>query len=137
LPAYFLYIRGTRDPVALLEHHSILRVIRRFLIERWYINHFYYRFFASGVMKLSASVPKFIEDPLDSLFHKYLPSIPEGLYTMGAYVLGHRPKHGLDRGTPPEVPAIGPSLGFALLLALLFVAAYLIILLIRRSILNS
>jgi NADH-quinone oxidoreductase subunit L len=131
LPAYFLYIRCKSDPAALLERHTILRVVHKFLVERWYMNRLYYRFFASGVMKLSASVPGLIEDPLDRLFHNYIPSIPEGLYTMGSYVLGHRRKDGLAKGTPPEASATGTRLGFALFLALLFVAAYLIILLIR------
>ena len=131
LPAYFLYIRGKRDPVTLLERHSILRVFHRFFIERWYINYFYYRFVVGGIAKLSNVVPRAIEDPLDRLFHTFIPSIPEGLYSMGSLLLGHQQNREAGKGSGSQASPVGIGLGFALLLIMLLMVIYLMIMLVR------
>jgi NADH-quinone oxidoreductase subunit L len=75
VPAYLLYIAKKRNPESTLRKYVLLRVAHKFLWERWYIDHFYYWFFAGGLIKLSRRVPELVEDPLDRSFHRKLPAL--------------------------------------------------------------
>jgi NADH-quinone oxidoreductase subunit L len=74
VPAYFLYGRGKSFPEGLLRN-SVFQGIHKFLWERWYLDRFYYWFFAGGVERLSRLVPRMAEDPLDLLVHRSLPRL--------------------------------------------------------------
>lgn len=126
VPAYLLYISRKIDPKDMLKKHASMKVIHKFLWNRWYIDRFYYMFFVGGMTKLFTSVPQYIENPLDKLFHEIIPSVPEGLHRSGRSIL--RVKHGREEGkeAPTKEPVVGISLGLALLLVLLFIALYLI-----------
>jgi NADH-quinone oxidoreductase subunit L len=137
LPAYFLYISGKRDPAALLERRPILKRLYRFFGERWYLNRLYYHVVVGGMARLFNSVPRWIEDPLDKLFHHLIPSVPEGLYRMGRLMIGFPDTRRPVEGAWVEVPTVGITLGFTLGLALLFIALYLIAILILGWFLGS
>ena len=76
VPAYLLYFSGKIDPEDIVEKHAILKILHKFFWNRWYIDSFYYMFFVGGITKLYTFAPKYIEAPLDKVFHGILPSIP-------------------------------------------------------------
>ncbi|MCD6483615.1 MAG: NADH-quinone oxidoreductase subunit L [Candidatus Odinarchaeota archaeon] len=52
IPAYVLYIKRSKDPVALVSGNALLRGFYTFFYNRWYINTFYYKI-AAGIYGLS------------------------------------------------------------------------------------
>jgi NADH-quinone oxidoreductase subunit L len=132
--AYFFYISRRWNPASLLQRHFSLRVIHQFFLKRWYIHDFYYGVVIQGVAKLYSFVPNGIEDPLDRFFHRFIPSIPERIHSQAILLLADREKRKELKMAPPGNPSVGIGLGFALLLALLFFALYLIVLLIRGQV---
>ncbi|OYT62380.1 hypothetical protein B6U67_04510, partial [Methanosarcinales archaeon ex4484_138] len=76
VPAYLLYFSGKVDPAGIVEKYAVIRVFHNFFWNRWYIDSFYYMFFVGGITKLYTFVPKYIEEPLDKVFHVILPAIP-------------------------------------------------------------
>jgi NADH-quinone oxidoreductase subunit L len=126
VPAYFLYISRKVDSKDMLEKHASIKVLHKFFWNRWYIDRFYYMFFVDGMTKLFTSVPKYIENPLDKFFHKIIPSVPGRLHRSGRFILPVKYGREWEKGAPIEEPAAGINLGFALLIALFFMALYLI-----------
>jgi len=57
IPAYFLYISRKIDPKELIEKSILLRALYFFLINRWYINSFYYKI-ADGVRGIAREIRK-------------------------------------------------------------------------------
>ncbi len=131
VPAYLLYISRKIDPEGMLEKYLTLKVLHKFFWNRWYIDRFYYMFFVGGMTKLFTSVPKYIENPLDKLFHKIIPSIPGRLYDGGRLILASKYGREEVEGAPEEEPVVGISIGLALLLVLFCIALYLIAMFIR------
>jgi NADH-quinone oxidoreductase subunit L len=80
VPAYILYISRKKVLKSTIEKHLLVKGIYTLFWNRWYINSFYYRFFVEGMSKLFTPVPKYIEDPIDSVFHRLIPSIPGRIY---------------------------------------------------------
>lgn len=80
LPAYYLYIRRKADPGAIIATRSTLKTLYRFFWNRWYIDKFYYKFFVDGTVRVSKGVPAYIEDPLDGLYHRAIPTLPKIIY---------------------------------------------------------
>jgi len=130
VPAYLLYFSGKLDPAGMLEKHASLKMLHKFFWNRWYIDSFYYIFFVGGITRLFTSVPRYIEDPLDKVYHKIIPSIPGRFYSGGRDILASKYGREEVEGAPAE-PVVGISLGFALLLVLLFIALYLLAIFIR------
>jgi len=128
VPAYMLYISGKVDLKSMVEKHPLIRGLHKLFWNRWYLNHFYYILF-SGMVKLSASMPRLIEDPLNNLFHRLIPSLPERMYSRGRLVLAGMYGKEEAKGKPLEESMVGITLGFALMIALLFIALYLILML--------
>lgn len=73
VPAYLIYISHKIDAKGMLKKYFALKLLHKFFWERWYIDNFYYKFFVNGTVKLSNLVNKFIEAPLDGIFHTKLP----------------------------------------------------------------
>ncbi|WP_309491867.1 NADH-quinone oxidoreductase subunit L [Candidatus Hecatella orcuttiae] len=43
LPAYFLYVKRKLEPSVFLQRYGLLAVLRQFVLNRWYINRFFYK----------------------------------------------------------------------------------------------
>jgi len=86
VPAYLLYFSGKIDPAGIVEKHASVKLLHKFFWNRWYIDSFYYMFFVGGTTRLYTFVPKYIEKPLDKLFHKLIPSIPGRLVDLVKYI---------------------------------------------------
>ena len=80
VPAYILYISRKTVFKSTMEKHLLMKGLYTLFWNRWYINSFYYRFFVKGMSKLFTPVPKYIEDPIDNVFHRLIPSIPSRIY---------------------------------------------------------
>lgn len=130
VPAYLLYISPKTDPKGMLKKHASIKMLHKFFWNRWYIDGFYYSFFVGGMIKLFTNVPNYIENPLDKLFHKIIPSIPGRIYSGGRLILASMYRREEIKGAPIEERVIGISLGLALLLVLILIALYLVAMLI-------
>jgi hypothetical protein len=84
--------------------------------------------FVDGMTKLFASVPKYIENPLNKFFHEIIPSVPEWLHRSEELILTGKHGREWEKGTTikGQKPEAGINLGFALLIALSFIALFLI-----------
>jgi NADH:ubiquinone oxidoreductase subunit 5 (subunit L)/multisubunit Na+/H+ antiporter MnhA subunit len=129
VPAYFLYISRKVDPKDMLEKYAFTKVVHKFFWNRWYIDRFYYMIFVDGMTKLFTSIPKYIENPLNKFFHEIIPSVPERLHRSEGVIFPGKYEREWERGVPIEgqKPAAGINLGFALLIALFFMALFLIV----------
>jgi NADH-quinone oxidoreductase subunit L len=75
IPAYFMYIARKWDPKAIVEGNSILRAFHSFFWHRWFIDGFYLKVFMNGALKLADFVAYTLEDGLDALVHRRLPTL--------------------------------------------------------------
>lgn len=75
IPAYFLYIARKWDPTAIVAGSVILRGLHAFFWRRWFIDGFYLKVFMNGALKLADFVAHTLEDGLDTLVHRRLPSL--------------------------------------------------------------
>jgi NADH-quinone oxidoreductase subunit L len=79
--AYVFYISRKVDPARFLEKRLSLKAIHKFFWNRWYIDDVvYYKFFVGGINTLAAAMPKYIEGPLNKVFHEFIPALPGGIY---------------------------------------------------------
>jgi NADH-quinone oxidoreductase subunit L len=79
--AYVFYISRKIDPARFLEKRLSLKAIHKFFWNRWYIDDVvYYKFFVGGINTLAAAMPKYIEGPLNKVFHEFIPALPGGIY---------------------------------------------------------
>jgi NADH-quinone oxidoreductase subunit L len=79
--AYLLYISHKLNPKELLEKSVILKASYNFFWNRWLIDAFYYRFFVHGIINVSnIGIANTIENTVDLIFHKFLPSLPRLIY---------------------------------------------------------
>ena len=60
-PSYLLYITYKIDYKSLTERFTLLRVLWKFLYERWFINTLYYKIFVNGFLFISRGIFKYIE----------------------------------------------------------------------------
>jgi len=60
-PSYLLYITYKIDYKSLTERFTLLRVLWKFLYERWFINTLYYKIFVDGFLFISRGIFKYIE----------------------------------------------------------------------------
>jgi NADH-quinone oxidoreductase subunit L len=86
-PAYFLYISGRTNPegtlAELFEKHPSMRRLHTFFWNRWYIDSTYYKVFVDGTIKLLPRVVRYVEDPLDRVFHTKIPALVLGVSQRG------------------------------------------------------
>lgn len=75
VPAYFLYISRKKDPGALLETFSGLKMLYLFFWHRWFIDGFYNKLFIDGAQKSADFVAHTLEDRFDHLVHRKLPHV--------------------------------------------------------------
>ena len=54
IPAYFLYIKRSRDPVKIVESNNALKSLRNLIFNRYYLNRLYYALIVNPVIKGSA-----------------------------------------------------------------------------------
>jgi NADH-quinone oxidoreductase subunit L len=80
IPAYFMYIRRRGDLKSIVAQWAPLRLLHRFFWNRWYIDKFYHRVFVDGTIRVSNDVPTYIENPLDTTYHRAIPSLPTIIY---------------------------------------------------------
>ena len=125
VPAYSLYVSRKMDPKHLLEKHAWAKGLHKFFWNRWYIDQFYYMFFVGGITKVFSCVPKYIENPLDQLFHDLIPSVPGRLHRSGRFILPAQQAREEEKELSVAEPSAGIDLGFALFLILSLVALYL------------
>jgi NADH-quinone oxidoreductase subunit L len=79
--AYVFYISRKIDPARFLEKRLSLKAIHKFFWNRWYIDDVvYYKFFVGGINTLAAAMPKYIEGPLNKVFHEFIPALPGGIH---------------------------------------------------------
>jgi len=55
-PAYQLYISRRVDPINLIREHPLLKKVRTFLVNRYYINMFYNKIFAYSTIRFSRAL---------------------------------------------------------------------------------
>jgi NADH:ubiquinone oxidoreductase subunit 5 (subunit L)/multisubunit Na+/H+ antiporter MnhA subunit len=80
IPAYYLYIRRTGDPGGIVVKWSMLKALYQFFWNRWYIDKLYYRLFVDGTIRVSNGVAAHIEDSLDGVYHRAIPTLPKLIY---------------------------------------------------------
>ena len=84
IPAYYMYIRRKADLLSIIAQWAPLRLFYRFFWRffwnRWYIDTFYYRVFVNGTIRVSDDVPTYIENPLDTTYHRAIPTLPTIIY---------------------------------------------------------
>ncbi len=122
IPAYLIYFPRKSKAVEVLKN-PVLKAFHKFFWNRWYIDSFYYLVFVGGMTKLFTSVPKYCEEPLNKVYHEFIPSLPRRIYEAGRVI-----QAGLE-GVPRQLVgiSIGPA-GFWIFLAfVLFLAAMLIL----------
>jgi NADH-quinone oxidoreductase subunit L len=74
IPAYFFYFSGRWDADAVYRNSKLIRMVHAFLWNRWYINSLYNFVFVRGVMGMARIVADKIEETVDTLIQKKLPS---------------------------------------------------------------
>jgi NADH-quinone oxidoreductase subunit L len=74
IPAYFFYISGRWDAEAVYRSSRLIRMVHAFLWNRWYINSLYNFVFVRGVMGSARIVADKIEEAVDGLIQRKLPS---------------------------------------------------------------
>ena len=85
--AYIFYISRKMDPARFLEKRLSLKAIHKFSWNRWYIDNIvYYKFFVGIVTTLAATTTKYIEGPLNKVFHGFIPALPGGIYNIIKYM---------------------------------------------------
>lgn len=83
ITSYKFYISHKADPASILEKRTFLKSLHKFFWNRWYIDEYvYYKFFVGIINKLYASTPKYIEEPLNKVFHGMIPAIPDRIYNI-------------------------------------------------------
>lgn len=75
IPAYRLYISHKMQPEQLVISHASLKRIYNFLWNRWYIDAFYNRVFADGVLAVREPLVRFIERPIDYTLNEKIPQL--------------------------------------------------------------
>lgn len=75
IPAYLLYVSCKLDPRAIVEKYGTIKAFYKFFWNRWYIDAFYYKFFVNGTINASNVVAEDVENPLDTLYHRWLPNL--------------------------------------------------------------
>ncbi|MGQ9569687.1 MAG: NADH-quinone oxidoreductase subunit 5 family protein [Thermodesulfovibrionales bacterium] len=81
--AYVFYISRKIDPANVLEKRVFLKTLHKFFWNRWYIDKYiYYKFFVNTINRISISTPKYVENPLNKVFHGVIPAIPDRFYNL-------------------------------------------------------
>ncbi|MEM3737254.1 MAG: NADH-quinone oxidoreductase subunit L [Candidatus Bathyarchaeia archaeon] len=78
-PAYLLYVRRRIDPAAILERYTALKVLREFVLNRWYINRVAYRLFVYPTLDFSRWVLENVELKGIDRFNYLLAGATKGL----------------------------------------------------------
>jgi NADH-quinone oxidoreductase subunit L len=73
VPACLFYVARTWDVEGIFQRFNAIRLVHRFLWERWYIDRFYSWFFVRGALRLAAFVAGVCEAALDIVMHRKLP----------------------------------------------------------------
>ena len=74
VPAYFFYFSGRWNADSVYRSSKLIRAIHAFLWNRWYINSLYNYVFVRGFMGAARIVADKIEEAVDALVQKRLPS---------------------------------------------------------------
>jgi NADH-quinone oxidoreductase subunit L len=72
IPAYFLYIKRSRDPAKLVESSNVLKSLWTLLFNRYYLNRLYYVLIVNPVIKGSAWLSKNLETGIIDRFNYVL-----------------------------------------------------------------
>jgi len=75
IPAYRLYISHKTQPEQIISGHTSLRRIHGFLWNRWCIDTFYNKVFASGTLAVREPLIRFIERPIDYALNEGIPNL--------------------------------------------------------------
>jgi NADH-quinone oxidoreductase subunit L len=75
IPAYRLYISHKMQPEQLIASHASLKRIHNFLWNRWYIDAFYNKIFAGGMLAVREPLVRFIERPIDYTLNEEIPRL--------------------------------------------------------------
>jgi NADH-quinone oxidoreductase subunit L len=75
VPAYRLYISHKTQPEQLIASHASLKRIHDFLWNRWYIDAFYNKVFAGGILAIRGPLVRFIERPIDYTLNEGVPKL--------------------------------------------------------------
>jgi NADH-quinone oxidoreductase subunit L len=73
IPAYRLYISHKLNPESIISKHKSLQQIHNFLWNRWYIDGFYNKIFASGTLAIREPLVHYIERPIDYALNEGIP----------------------------------------------------------------
>jgi NADH-quinone oxidoreductase subunit L len=75
IPAYRLYISHEMQPEQIITSHKSLERIHTFLWNRWYIDAFYNKVFAGGILAIRKPLVRFIERPIDYALNEEVPKL--------------------------------------------------------------
>jgi NADH:ubiquinone oxidoreductase subunit 5 (subunit L)/multisubunit Na+/H+ antiporter MnhA subunit len=72
-PAYQMYIKKKLNPVKIVSSYRGLRVLYKFLWNRWYLDALYNKIFVDGTLKMRSPTIRYVENPMDRLLNEKVP----------------------------------------------------------------
>jgi len=93
IPAYLFYVLKKARFKSMVKNNSQLKSVYIFLKNRWYVDKFYYKVIVDGFKTISSFVAEYVENSLDFVYHRFLPSAPaafnrwlSGMHTESNYL---------------------------------------------------